>query len=157
MTSQCTRCHFLTSHAERCTRPRFFPNAQRHPESHSAFHNTCKSNFKNKKLPPSEITVPALASENIPVSGEHRLVPLTIQTDGLHYGERVPATLTVVVEGSVQHGAERDPRLGPGLGAESLTPSHKDVLEEKRKIVSKQYIFILTKLLFISICVSNNI
>lgn len=86
---------------ERCTRPRFFPNAQRHPESHSAFHNTCKSNFKNKKLPPSEITVPALASENIPVSGEHRLVPLTIQTDGLHYGQRVPATLAVVVEGSV--------------------------------------------------------
>lgn len=85
------------------------------------------------KLPPSEITVPALASENIPVGGEHRLVPLTVQTDGLHNGQRVPATLTVVVEGSVQHGAERDPRLGLGLGAESLTPGHKDVLEEKTK------------------------
>lgn len=39
------------------------------------------------KLPPSKITVPALAFENIPVGGEHRLVPLTVQTDGLHDGQ----------------------------------------------------------------------
>lgn len=155
MTSQCTRCHFLTS--QNVVRALDFfqtHNAIRKVTARFIIHVI---QILKTKLPPSEITVPALASENIPVSGEHRLVPLTIQTDGLHYGERVPATLTVVVEGPVQHGAERDPRLGPGLGAESLTPSHKDVLEEKRKIVSKQYIFILTKLLLISICVSNNI
>lgn len=80
------------------------------------------------KLPPSKITVPAFAFENIPVGGEHRLVPLTVQTDGLHDGQWVPATLTVVVEGSVQYGAESDPRLGLGLGAESLTPCQENVL-----------------------------
>lgn len=80
------------------------------------------------KLPPSKITVPALAFENIPVGGEHRLVPLTVQTDGLHDGQWVPATLTVVVEGSVQYGAESDPRLCLGLGAESLTPCQENVL-----------------------------
>lgn len=85
------------------------------------------------KLPPSKITVPAFAFENIPVGGEHRLVPLTVQTDGLHDGQRVPATLTVVVEGSVQYGAESDPRLCLGLGAESLTPCQENVLDEKQK------------------------
>lgn len=93
------------------------------------------------KLPPSKITVPALAFENIPVGGEHRLVPLTVQTDGLHDGQRVPATLTVVVEGSVQYGTERDPRLCLGLGAESLTPCQENVLDEKQKnIISKLYV-----------------
>lgn len=85
------------------------------------------------KLPPSKITVPAFAFENIPVGGEHRLVPLTVQTDGLHDGQWVPATLTVVVEGSVQNGTERDPRLCLGLGAESLTPCQENVLDEKQK------------------------
>lgn len=105
------------------------------------------------KLPPSKITVPALAFENIPVGGEHRLVPLTVQTDGLHDGQWVPATLTVVVEGSVQYGAECDPRLGLGLGAESLTPCQENVLDEKQKILYQNF---MSKVLF-STCVLNNI
>lgn len=105
------------------------------------------------KLPPSKITVPAFAFENIPVGGEHRLVPLTVQTDGLHDGQRVPATLTVVVEGSVQNGTECDPRLCLGLGAESLTPSQENVLDEKQKILYQKF---MSQVLF-STYVLNNI
>lgn len=55
-------------------------------ESHNTFNFTIIQMLKTK-LPPSKITVPAFAFENIPVGGEHRLVPLTVQTDGLHDGQ----------------------------------------------------------------------
>lgn len=59
----------------------------------------------------------------------------------------------MVVEGSVQYGAESDPRLCLGLGAESLTPSQENVLDEKQKILYQKF---MSQVLF-STYVLNNI
>lgn len=57
----------------------------------------------------------------------------------------------MVVEGSVQYGAECDPRLGLGLGAESLTPCQENVLDEKQEILYQNF---MSQVLF-STCVLN--
>lgn len=86
-----------------------------------------------KKSPPPEIAVPALTSQNIPIGGEHSFVSFTGQANSLHDGERISATFTVVVEGSVQDRAERHPRLSLWFVAETLAPRQENMLEKKQK------------------------
>lgn len=75
------------------------------------------------------MTVSALASYDIPVGGEHRLIVLTFESDGLHDGQRISTTLAMVAERSVQDRSKGHPGFCPGLSAETFTPRQEDMLK----------------------------